>query len=291
MKCSLSPPGVAMPVLKRRISSARLRMTVRTAAIGSALCLPWLGYPQSVRTGGAVSDAEVALLPDAPSDQLKGAPNGTKQAPDPQTVAEDEKLLQTKRVFGIIPNFRAVRSTSILPPQTAREKFLTATDDSFDYSSAFVPAAVAGYWMASRSYPEFGNGAKGYGRYFWHAALDQTTANYLVEFVVPVITHQDTRFYVLGHGGFWKRTGYAASRVLVTRTDTARPAFNYSTVGGSGLSALLSNAYYPSRERGVDITLQNWSVMLLVDGGANVLKEFWPDVYRRWFYHGDKRHR
>ena len=83
---------------------------------------------------------------------------------------------QTKRIMGLIPNFRSVSTDEKLPPMTVKEKFLTATDDSFDYSSVFIPAMLAGVSMARKATPEFGQGAVGYGRYFWHSALDQTSA-------------------------------------------------------------------------------------------------------------------
>ncbi len=38
----------------------------------------------------------------------------------------------------------------------------------------------------------------------------------MVEFFVPAMTHEDTRFYTLGRGGFLKRATYALSRVVVT---------------------------------------------------------------------------
>src|SRR5579871_5675254 len=72
---------------------------------------------------------------------------------------------QTKRILGVIPNFRAVSADVKLPAQSVKEKLLTATEDSFDYSSIFIPAALAGYSMATNATPEFGQGAAGYGRY------------------------------------------------------------------------------------------------------------------------------
>jgi hypothetical protein len=71
---------------------------------------------------------------------------------------------QTKRILGIIPNFRAVSSDAILPPQSIKQKFVTATQDSFDYSSVLIPAMLAGYNMATKATPEFHQGAAGYGR-------------------------------------------------------------------------------------------------------------------------------
>jgi hypothetical protein len=129
---------------------------------------------------------------------------------------------QTKRILGVIPNFRSVSTDEILPPQTPKEKFLTTTQDSFDYSAAVVPILLAGYSLAIDSTPEFGHGWDAYGQYLWRAALDQTTENYLVEFVVPVLTHQDSRYYTLGRGGFFKRTGYALSRVWSPDLTPAR---------------------------------------------------------------------
>ena len=164
---------------------------------------------------------------------------------------------------------------------------MTASEDSFDYSSIFIPAMLAGYSMETVATPEFHHGAVGYARYFWHAAVDQTSENYMVEFVVPAITHQDTRYYTLGRGGFVKRTGYALSRAVVTRSDSGKEVFNVSEVIGAGAAAGLSSLYYPSRERSVGNTGTEWGIDVGVDGISFVAKEFWPDI-NHWLFHGDK---
>jgi len=160
---------------------------------------------------------------------------------------------------------------------------MDATQDSFDYSSIFIPAALAGFDMARNSVPEFHQGAAGYARYFWHAAVDQTSENYIVEFIVPVITREDTRYYTLGHGGFWRRTGYALSRAVITRGDSGREQFNISEVVGSGAAAGLSNLYYPARERTFSNTASQWGVDIGIDSASFVFREFWPDVNRHIF--------
>jgi hypothetical protein len=78
--------------------------------------------------------------------------------PSPST---DAQIPQTKRILGIIPNFRAVSANQVLPPQSAKEKFITATENSFDYSALLLPAALAGYSMATNATPEFHQGAAG----------------------------------------------------------------------------------------------------------------------------------
>lgn len=204
-------------------------------------------------------------------------------APAPQNSLNDQTPKQTKRILLIIPNFRAVNAGQKLPPQSVKDKFVTCTQDSFDYTSPVIPALLAGYSMATNATPEFGSGAAGYGRYFWHAALDQTQENYMVEFIVPVITHEDTRYYTLGSGGFLDRAGYALSRAVVTRSDSGKEVFNVSEVVGSGASAGLSTVYYPERQRSFSNTGKQWGVDIGIDSASFVVKEFWPDINHRLF--------
>jgi hypothetical protein len=196
----------------------------------------------------------------------------------------DQPAKQTKRILGIIPNFRAVSSTTKLPPQTPKEKLLTATQDSFDYSSLFIPAILAGYGQATNATPEFHQGAAGYARYFWHSYVDQAVENYMVEAIVPIITHQDNRYYTLGQGGFFKRTGYALSRAVITRNDAGNNTFNTSEVIGAGAAAGISNLYYPSAERTFSNTASKWGINVGVDAASFVLKEFWPDINKAVFH-------
>ena len=215
---------------------------------------------------------------DAPQQSQAGSPATT------QTPSQSDRAPQTKRILGVIPNFRAVSTDEKLPPQTVKEKFMDATNDSFDYSSVVIPAVLAAYSMETDATPEFGNGAVGYGRYFWHAAVDQTSENYMVEFVVPVIAREDTRYYTLGRGSFFKRTGYALSRAVVTRTDAGNESFNFSEVIGSGASAGLSSLYYPTRERSLGNTGTEWGLDVAIDAMSFVAKEFWPDINRHLFH-------
>lgn len=220
-----------------------------------------------------IAQSEVGSLPES---------SQTTQVKEQVSVKE-----QTKRILGLIPNFRAVSTDTVLPPQSIKVKFATATEDSFDYSSLFIPAVLAGYSMGTNSTPQFGHGVKGYGRYFWRAAVDQTTENYLVEFVVPSVAHQDTRYYTLGRGGFVRRTGYALSRVVVTRGDSANAQFNVSEVLGAGGSAAISSTYYPSSQRDFADVGKQWGVNIGVDAISFVAKEFWPDINYHLF-HGSR---
>jgi hypothetical protein len=199
----------------------------------------------------------------------------------------DQPPKQTKRILGIIPNFRAVSANTKLPPQTPKEKLLTATEDSFDYSALFIPAFLAGYNQATNAVPEFHQGAAGFARYYWHSYVDQAIENYMVEAIVPIITHQDNRYYTLGKGGFFKRTGYALSRAVITRNDDGNNTFNTSEIIGAGAAAGIANLYYPSSQRTFSKTASRWGIDVGIDAGTFVFKEFWPDINRAIFHTKD----
>ena len=166
---------------------------------------------------------------------------------------------------------------------SVKRKFETAAEDSFEYSSIFIPAALAGYSLGTTADPEFGGGGLGYARYLWHAAADQTSENFLVEAILPSITHEDPRFYTLSRGSFTKRTGYALTRAFVTRSDSDKEVFNASEIIGSGIAAGVSSTYYPTRERSFGNTGKQWGLNIGVDAVAFVVKEFAPDVTQKLF--------
>jgi hypothetical protein len=228
-------------------------------------------------------DISFAELPDAPAPQAASVTNGGAA---PQTEHSDP---QTKRILGIFPNFRAVSAQTHLPPETVKDKFVTASEDSFDYSAFVLPAAIALENEGTNATPEFGKGGVGYGRYLWHTYVDQTSENYFVEFIVPTVTQEDNRYYTLGPGGGsgMKRLGYALSRVVVTRTNGGNDTFNISEVVGAGAAAGISNLYYPRPERTASKTVDKWSVNVGVDAAGFVIREFWPDINHALF-HGNK---
>jgi hypothetical protein len=191
---------------------------------------------------------------------------------------------QTKRILWIFPNYRSVSANTQLPILSLKQKFWLATQDSFDYSSVILAAAVAGLGQAQKQYPEFKQGAAGYGRYFWHAFVDQAVGDYFTEAIVPALTREDPRYYTLGHGGFFRRAGYALSRLVVTRTDNGGRAFNFSEIIGNGAGAGISNLYYPSQERTFGKTGSKWATQVGLDGLFNLLKEFWPDINQALFH-------
>jgi hypothetical protein len=202
-------------------------------------------------------------------------------------TADPDEGKQTKRILWIVPNFRAVNAGAKLPPQSVKEKFKTGALDSFDYSSFIFVGIQAGIAQASKGYPAFRQGAAGYGRYYWHTFADQTDENLWVEGILPVVLRQDSRYYTLGHGGFFKRGLYAVSRTVITRTDSGKETFNASEIVGAGTAAGISSLYYPTQYRDWTKVGQRWLTNVLLDFGTFAAKEFWPDVNHAIFHQSD----
>jgi hypothetical protein len=237
----------------------------------------------------SLTSQPVSDLPEAPS-ALLYQQSGQTTTPPPQKPADNPDAVsangtqQTKRVLGIIPNFSSVSADTKLPPQKPKEKLILAAKNSFDYSSFLVAGIQAGFAMNSNSYPEFHQGAAGYGRYFWHTLADTADENFMVGGIGPILFHQDNRFYTLGHGGFKKRTWYAVTRVLVTRQDDGSKMFNFSEVVGSGAAAGVSTLYYPKKYQTWTKVGQKWLTSDLIDCFNFFWKEYWPDVNKKIFH-------
>jgi len=233
----------------------------------------------------------VFLFPATLCSQTTSSPDQTAPSieelpaePTPQSESQTEKKRdtepekQTKRMFWVVPNFAAVSANTQLPPLTPHQKFTLAFHDSFDYSSFVWTGIISAQTYALNSDPELGTGFKGYARYYWRAFVDGVSGTYFTEAIVPVITREDPRYYTLGHGGFFRRTAYALSRTVLTKTDSGGTGFNWSEVGGNVCEAALSNLYYPPQERGGAQTLRDWGGQMESAALNNVAKEFWPNI-------------
>jgi hypothetical protein len=262
-----------------------LRALTVSAVLSAAtiVCAPLCGQQLAMESS---SIASIEELPDAPSQQQQPQPatpaqSTAKPASTPEAAAPPQ---QTKRILGIMPNYSAVTADTKLPPQTPKQKFIIAAKNSFDYSSFIIAGIQSGISLASNSYPEFGHGAEGYGKYYYHTLLDTADSNFMVAGLMPVIFHQDNRFYTLSHGRPAKRAFYAATRVLVTRTDSGNRAFNASEIIGTGAAAGVSTLYYPDTYFTWTKTGQRWLTSCIIDSINYTFKEFWPDINRKVFH-------
>jgi len=216
--------------------------------------------------------------------------------PDPPAPAEVVPVTETpatqvpttpedKRIFGVLPNYRTAEAADRFAPITARQKMTIACKDSFDWPVYPTAAAFATLYQLENQNPSFGQGMSGYARRLAGSIGDQTLGNLMTEGIVPSLLHEDPRYFRLGEGSVWSRTGYALSRIFVTRTDSGHTTFNFSEWGGNAIAVAASNAWYPDT-RDVSDNVQKLLIQCATDAFSQVLKEFWPDVKR----HFKKKH-
>jgi hypothetical protein len=209
------------------------------------------------------------------------AADATSAAAAPANSAPVEPV--DKRILGVLPNYRTVQDTGGVEPIPSRKKLWIASKDTFDYPIWVLAAGFAGLYQLENENPSFGQGAKGYFKRYGTSLADQMMGNLLTEGVFPVLLHEDPRYFRRGRGGTWHRAGYAVTRIFVTRTDSGSNRFNFSELIGNSIAVGVSNAYYPD-DRDIGDNLHKLGLQLGTDAFSNVLKEFWPDI-RRKFHH------
>jgi hypothetical protein len=185
-----------------------------------------------------------------------------------------------KRAFGFIPNYGTADASLPYQSISPKQKMAITAKDSLDWTLFLVAAGYAGLGQLTDQNPPLGQGLKGYANRFVRNYADQVMGNMVAEGVMPILLHQDPRYFRRGQGTFWRRVEYAASRVLVTRIDSGGTQFNYSEVLGNSVAVGISNAYYPG-SRNLGGNIQKFTLQLATDAVTNVLKEFWPDAKRK----------
>ena len=196
-------------------------------------------------------------------------------------AATDSTQPESKRIFGIIPNYRTSPSLQNYEPLTSGQKFKLASQDSFDRGTVALAALFAGEGQLTNSNPSFGQGAAGFGRYFGTAFGDFVIGDYMTESVFPTLLHQDPRYFRRGTGSGWSRLGYAMEQIFWTHRDAGGTQFNYSEVIGNSTAVAISNAYYPDNRTAGD-GVSKLGIQIGVDMAGNILKEFWPDFERKF---------
>jgi hypothetical protein len=169
------------------------------------------------------------------------------------------------------------------PPSVAEKwsLFDTETIAPFTLGAGAFNAAVS---QVTRSAPLYGRHPwpTAYPKRFGASIGDIVSQNFFGDFLLASAFHEDTRYKRRGSSHrLWRRIGYAISRSVVTRSDSGETEFNWANVLGTGMSAGLSNAYYPPESRTVRASATNWGTSIAGSGLANLMPEFWPDV-RLW---------
>lgn len=136
--------------------------------------------------------------------------------------------------------------------------------------------------------PNYGSDSGAFGERLRVAAIRDISGDLFTTSVMANVLHEDPRYYQMGRGhNVGKRIVYAATRVFVTRADDGRPTPNFALLSGNLGGAILTNAYYPPQNHGVDQTIEIFAGSLAGSAIGFGVDEFLSDALT--FVHLKKR--
>ena len=162
------------------------------------------------------------------------------------------------------------------------DKFLLFLQDSIDPVSVLASGFNGALNQATNQDPSFVQGGRGYARRFGADFAGQTASRFFGNFLYPTIFSEDPRYYRLGHGSAGARLVHAMRHTVVAHHDNGTLMFNYSEWLGTASSAALDNLYHPGNRPGIAPAARNGAFSVLQDMGLDVLREFWPEIARRF---------
>jgi hypothetical protein len=235
--------------------------------------LPQSSSGNSTPAAAGQSDSQ-ASPPPAPAPQL---------TPEEQRKKAQEQLEQQEhqRVMRVMATFNTTGNKDAAP-LTAGQKYQLFFKSATDPWPFLLAAFLAGTDQADDSFPQYGQGVKGYAKRFGASYTDYFVGNFFGNAVLASAFHEDPRYYQKGTGSYVGRALWAASGTVWCKRDSGTWGPNYANVMGNMVGAAISNLYYPAPNRTVGGTLERGvSVTAQAIIGSEVI-EFWPDIARHY---------
>ena len=189
-----------------------------------------------------------------------------------ELAVEQVKLEEQQRVLGFIPNFYVVYDHNAAP-LTPKLKFELALKVSIDPITFAGTSFLASLNQAAH-YPNYVEGAKGYGQRFGAIYANDITDIMVGGAILPSLLHQDPRYFYQGTGTKKSRLLHALSSPIICKGDNGRWQPNYSSLGGYLASGAIANAYYPPSNRGAGLVANIFAVDLSANVANGVIQEF-----------------
>ena len=222
----------------------------------------------------------VAVSAQNPAPAPQSAPTTPAKSADEQEV---EKREQSQRLLGVIPNFGTTNRQDA-PPLSPKAKFRLFYKSAFDPVELSVAGLQAGISQANDEFPEYGQGATGFGKRFGSAFADEVSSSFFANYFYPVLLKEDPRYFRLGKGSVKRRLGYALLQEVECHTDKGGRSFAWGNILGAFTAGGLSNAYYPPAERGFGLTMSRSAIAIGYSSLGGIVDEFYPDI-SHWLFH------
>ena len=243
---------------------------------------------------GATLSAQLlspADLPDAPqAQQSTQSSSGAEGSQKPETPEERRKRAQEElkkeehqRILGVVPNFGTtdVQNAAPLSPKQKFELDMRSSIDPFVFVAAGLDAAEE---QGDGTFPEYGQGARGYGKRFGASYADTFAGNLWGNAILPILLHEDPRYFPKGSGPVLRRALYSAATNVWSKRDNGKWGPNYANIGGNFIGGAISNLYYPASDRGIELTVERALTVTAEGAAGSAFVEFWPDISRHLFH-------
>ena len=171
-----------------------------------------------------------------------------------------------------------VQSNANAAPMTSKQKYQLFFKSSTDWYVFAITAIDGEISLLGKEYPSYGEGVEGFAKYWGAAYADTFDGNLWGNAILTSWWHEDPRYYRMGHGKFFKRAGYSALTTVWCKRDKGTWGPNYANVAGNFIGGTISNLYYPSDDRGVELTLGRGASVTYEGTVGAEIAEFWPDI-------------
>jgi hypothetical protein len=181
----------------------------------------------------------------------------------------------------LIYPYQRFLTSNIVIPMTWQQKGYLALHDLADPVNFGTILGISAITVGADSHSAYGPGLKGFGKSVGVSYLQDATGQFFGAFAIPVIAHQDPRYFRMPHDRFTKRLVYSISRTVVSRSDSGQSMPNYATLLTYPISAELSNLYVPGIHPDAPSTIARIFTGYALDPVNSLINEFLPDVASR----------
>ncbi len=172
-------------------------------------------------------------------------------------------------------------TTEFVIPLTWQQKGYLALHDLTDPSNFGTIVGISAITVGTDPHSAYGPGWKGFGKTVGTSLLQDATGQFFGAFAIPVIAHQDPRYFRMPHAKLSRRILYSVSRTVISRHDNGSPMVNYATLLNYPIGAVLANYYVPGIQGDPASTVARIATGIATDPANNLLNEFLPDVASR----------
>lgn len=212
------------------------------------------------------SFAQQEPAPPAPS--VKPQPGTVKPRPNPRG---DETIIPLP-----IQSARSI-PPGPLEPMTPKEKA------ALTFRNVFYPIAIsnrlliAGWDHLMDSPTEWPGTGEGFGMRLGNRMGSLAIRN-AIQLAGDLAFKTEPRYDRCACSTFMSRTGHAWVRVLTARKDSGGETVAIARITAQYATPWVTYNWYPDRLNTTGQKLQSGSTGLLLRGGTNMIREFWPDI-------------